>query len=329
MIRTASLVFLVLVVAGSPTVFGKDQGSGSESARPADIAYDVASFASELHRIATILKKKPSPQELAALRESLPERWKVSNAEGAYSIPSEPLREQLREGSSDKAKAWISHLAEELESSMKSSPRSPQARTELARILARPEFGDVRPPNALELLRQRMAAWFERMLMKFFGGLTRYPIAGEILFWLLVIAAVGISAMLVLRFFASRDRVTALPAVHSVIAVITWQEWIRAAREAARLGNFREAIHCAYWGGIFRLEDLGVVPKDRTKTPREYLRMVVEPSAGQLAPSATHRESLKALTSEFEQVWYANRGVGIEDFRASLSHLEALGCSLE
>jgi len=56
---------------------------------------------------------------------------------------------------------------------------------------------------------------------------------------------------------------------------------------------------------------------------------VAEPDSGQLAASPVHREPLTALTMGLERAWYANRGAGPEDFRESLSHLEALGCLLE
>src|SRR5207302_5983647 len=217
----------------------------------------------------------------------------------------------------------------EVEYSAKPATSSPPARGELERILKRPEFEAVRPPSPSELLRQRVEAWIEQMLLRLLGGIGQHPLGGQILFWFLVIAAVGVVAMWVFRFFASRDRVNALPPSVDVTAVRTWQEWIRAAREAAKQGNFREAVHSAYWAGIARLEDDGVVPKDRTKTPREYLRLVVESAPGELGPAPAPREPLAALTSGLERAWYANRGARAEDFHESLRHLEALGCSLE
>ncbi len=327
--RSLLPLLILLAFVGSPRTFGHVQSLASNTASPVEPSYNRASFVAELHRIAEILKKKPSTNEMADFRNSLPKRWTVSTPEGSFSISTEPLRNQLTSVSSEKARAWVNHLADEVEFSAQSATAFAQARGELEHILARREFGAVRPPSAWELFRQRLAAWIERMLLKLFGGISRYPLGGQILFWLLVVAAVGIVAMWVFRFFASRDRVNALPPSAAVIAARTWQEWIRLAREAARRGDFREAVHSTYWAGIARLEDLGVVPKDRTKTPREYLRLVIEPETGQLAPSPTHREPLTALTNGLERAWYANRGAGAEDFRESLRHLEALGCPLE
>ncbi|HEY6945528.1 MAG TPA: DUF4129 domain-containing protein [Candidatus Acidoferrum sp.] len=326
-----SLLALLILPAfvGTTPAFGQERSPASQTAIPASSSYDRASFAAELRRITGILKRKPSTNEMAVLRDSLPKRWTVSTPEGSYSISTQTLRNQLTSLSSEKAQAWVNQLAEEVESSGEPVRSSPQARDELLHILERPEFGAVRPPSAWDLFRQQLAVWIERMLLRLFSGIARYPLGGQLLFWLLIVAAVGIVAMLVFRFFASRDRVSALPPSTNLIAVRTWQEWIRAAREAAKQGNFREAVHSAYWAGIARLEDQGVVPNDRTKTPREYLRMVAEPDSGQLAPSPFHREPLTALTKGLERVWYANRGAGPEDFHESLRHLEALGCPLE
>lgn len=326
--RVSSLLIFLSVVV-SPATFGQGQRATAETGGPVSPVYERASFTAELRRIAEILKKKPSKDEMVALRDSLPKRWPVSTPEGSFSISSEPLRNQLTSLSSEKAQAWVDHLKQEVEFSAQPISGSLNAREELDQILARSEFGAVRPPSAWDQFRQRLAAWVERMLLKLLGGASKHPIGGQILFWLLIVAAVGFIAMWVFRFFASRDRGNALAPSADVIAVLTWQEWIREARKAAGRGDFREAVHSAYWAGIARLEDVGVVPKDRTKTPREYLQLVVEPADGELAPAPVHREPLTALTKGLERIWYANRSAGLEDFRESLRHLEALGCPLE
>jgi hypothetical protein len=322
-----------LVLLGNPwssAGFGQTQSTVSNALSSANAVYDAASFAAELHRLAGTLQSKPSKEEMAALRDSLPQRWTVSTPERTYSISSEPFRNQLTALSSEKALEWVEHLAAEVEaSSAPATASTTQARSELNGILARQEFRGVRPPGAWELFRQRMAAWLERMLMKLFGGIGRHPIGGRIVFWLIMIGGVGCVALWLIRFLGSGDRMDSLASSGSVVASRTWQEWIRMAREAANRGDFREAVHSAYWAGIVRLEDSGVVPRDRTKTPREYLRLVAEPSPGELAPRPTHREPLAALTSRLERIWYANCGAGPEDFHDSLRQLEALGCQLK
>lgn len=323
--RCLLLALVLLSCDCSPAAFGQASGTASANA-----AFDPASFAAEIHRLKAAFQEKTSPDEIAAFRDSLPPSWTVVAPERTYSISSQPLRNQLNLLPREKALAWMDRLAEEIENYSAVHPEnSSNARAELDHILAQSEFAAVRPPSAWDLLRQRITAWLERLLEKFVRNMGRHPIAGRILFWLIVVGGVVCIALWLVRFLASRDRLDALQPRASLVTSRSWQEWIRAAREAASRGDFRESVHSAYWAGIVRLEDAGIVPKDRTKTPREYLRIVVEPAPGELASRPVHREPLAALTSRLERVWYANRGAGPEDFQESLRQLEALGCHLE
>jgi hypothetical protein len=318
---------VLLVLVGGPPVGAQDIGRPAVSTTSAS-PYDLATFTEELKRISAIVEKNREPQ-LASLRDALPAQWIVATPERQYSVSTAPLRHMLTTSPRKEAQAWIGHLREELSAYANPAPSSQQPRLQLDRILARQEFGAARPPNAWELFRRRVMEWLQRLLAKIFAGIARYPLGGKILFWLLVVGAVSAIAALVFRFLANRDRVTALPVTPQGAVGRTWQEWIHAAREAAKLGNYREAVHSAYWAGIARLEDLGAVPKDRTKTPREYLRLIADPPAGQLALNAAQRDPLAGLTQRLERVWYANRGARPEDFTDSLRQLEGLGCPLE
>jgi len=300
----------------------------ASNSNPAPAASDVTAFPVELHKISTSLEKGASTQKLDELRESLPREWNVSTSEREYAISSDFLRNQLHSGSREDAKAWVDNLESEVGSYSTQQPSGTNARAELEHILAGPEFNSVRPPTAWDRFRQRLAAWIERFLVWLFRGLARYPIGGQILFWLVVVACVGFIALWLFRLTVSRDRMEALPPGHMATVSRTWQEWIRAAREAANRRDFREAVHCAYWAGITRLEVAGALPKDPTKTPREYLRTLTESSL-EVPPGVNYRQPLSALTMRLEQTWYANRGANFDDFRDALRELEALGCQLE
>ena len=324
-----SLLFALGTLA-SPSLFGQAQPAALARQDSASPAYDLSAFAAELHRVSTTLKGSPSSADLASIRDALPKHWFVSTPERTYSISTDPLRENLTSSLLGRAQEWLEHLAHEVQSY--SSPRNTDlqtAHTELTDILAQSEFAAVRPPTAWDILRQRLAAWLGRLLFKILNSVSGYPIAGGILFWIIVIGAVSMVALWVLRFLISRDRMDALPASGPLVLSRTWQEWVRLARQAANRQDYREAVHAAYWAGIVWLEGTGVLPTDRAKTPREYLQLLAEPAVPELAQPHAFREPLANLTTRLERAWYANRGAGPEDFRESLHQLEDLGCPLE
>jgi Domain of unknown function (DUF4129) len=323
-------VFLFLLIPSCAPLSGQESRPPSIIQAPTNPAYDVPSLTAELARISAVLEKKPSANELAALRDSLPGEWKVTTPEKEYSISTGFLRAQLNPDSISKARAWVIHLREQLEGYSTTRPYgAANGRAELDSILRSPEFSAVHPPTRWDIFRQRMAAWIERLLLRLFGRMAQYPIGGQILFWAIVVLCVGFLALWVFRFTVSRDRIDALPPGHVVAPTRTWQEWIRVARLAAGKNDFREAIHAAYWAGIARLEDTGILPKDRTKTPREYLRLISQPARGELMPPAAYREPLAVLTNRLERTWYGNRTATGDDFRDTLQQVEALGCQLE
>jgi len=302
---------------------------------------DAPSFAAELQRIGNAIKEeKATAAEMAALSGSLPSHWELITAERRYSISAEPLRVLLLDAEREKkpetraAKAteaadWAFDLANQANAYAGAQTHSaPSARPALERILSRREFGSVHGPTRWDLFRQRINRWITDLLLRFFNQVGRYPMGAKVLFWSIIFAVVVWLAMVLFLYWTRRAVLEELPAPDSVAFVRTWQEWIRVAREAAMRGNFREAVHSTYWAGISYLEDSGVVRKDRTRTPREYMRSVS--SATQLAPSGRKtREAFSALTMALEQVWYGRRPASNQDFADAMRSVEALGCQLQ
>ena len=91
------------------------------------------------------------------------------------------------------------------------------------------------------------------------------------------------------------------------------------ALAAARLGQTREAVRCAYGAALVRLEEQGVWRIDDARTPREYLPLLPGDRQSPL-------RSMLDLTRRFEQIWYGNRAAVADDARRVTDHLEALGC---
>ena len=266
-----------------------------------------ASLAAELHRL-------ESGRQIAS---SLPASWIVEASGRRYSISTAPLRKM----SSEKAqRTWLSQLAGQLESAS-TQPISPaSARPQLDRILSRREFAPVRPPTLWERLVQRIIDWIGGIIRGILAYAKQHPTSGTILFWLAAAVAIGFLGFWLLRLWSGKRR-TSISQFEPVTLGWTWQQWVLSAREARDRGDIRRAIHCAYWAAVVRLQDLQLLPRDSTRTPREYL--------GLLPDHENSHAPLAALTSALERFWYAARPAGPADLRESLDHLEALGCRLD
>jgi uncharacterized protein DUF4129 len=321
-------------------------GAAPQSARASVVAggnvySDATSFAAELRRIGTAIEEeKANPAGLAALRKDLPSHWELDANEVHYHISTEPLRGLLREAETAKnakniaAKAeeaaeWAFDLANQVKSyAAAQNGGDSNIKAALDRILSRREFGAVKGPSAWDLFRQRVIREIVSLLGSVFAQIGRYPMGAKALFWLVILAVVVWLAVVLFRYWTRRAALEELQAPDAIAYIRTWQEWIQAAREAATRGDFREAVHSAYWAGISYLEDSQVVRKDRTRTPREYMRLVS--NATQMAASGRKtREALSALTIVLEQVWYGRRPASNQDFADALQSVEALGCQLQ
>jgi Domain of unknown function (DUF4129) len=267
---------------------------------------DPALLAAEIHRL----------ENSGQIASSVPVSWIVESSGRRYSISTAPLRRM----SSEQAKrAWLDQLARQLESASAQPIPSP-ARTQLDRILARREFAPVRPPNLWERLTQRVLDWIGGIIRNILAYAKQHPTGGTVLFWLAAAAAVGLLGFWLLRLWSGKRRIP-LPQPEPATLGWTWQQWVLAARESHDRGDLRRAIHCAYWAAVVRLQDLQLLPRDLTRTPREYL--------GLLPNQEISHAPLAALTSALERFWYAARPVSSADLRESLENLEALGCRLD
>jgi len=344
-IRCKNLFFGLLVLVWVPSMRGAPRTAWQDSATSAVARSngfpDASSFAAELQRIGNVIEKdKANPGGLSALRKGLPSRWEVITGKQRYSLSTEPLSDLLLraeeqqnvkdiEAKASEAAYWAFDLANQAKGY--AGPRfggDLSARASLERILSRREFGSLAGPSAWALFRQRVNRWLGDLLLRFFRQVGRYPMGAKALFWLIIVAVVVWLAVVLFRYWTRRAALEELQAPDSVAYARSWQEWIQAARAAAARGDFREAVHSAYWAGIGYLEDREVVRKDRTRTPREYMRLVS--SATQLAPSGRKtREALSALTVVLEHVWYGGRQASSQDFANALQSVEALGCQLQ
>jgi Domain of unknown function (DUF4129) len=320
------LIAILIFLISCPAVAAQSQASPS-----AAVPLDLKGYMAELDRWSgEAAGLKEHPERAAELIKTLPDAWNVSAHGQRFAVPTTWLRQTL---DSLDANHWLAAddcaemqkrlAAMRADAEAFEQPRAigqGRARGKLDEILSRREFQEVRGPTWFDELRVRVQNWILDFLDKFFGGLGRHPALGSTLLWLTVGGSVFLFMLLLMRYFLKGTESASLDLESAGPASPTWKDWGRDALAAAGRGDYREAIHLAYWAGILRMEELGAWQADRARTHREYLRL--------LAADDAHRTPLAQMTSRFELVWYGGNPASARDFEAVIKQLEALGCNL-
>lgn len=331
--RTVALILFALV-----TSRGSARAADSPPKPSANTIYDATSFAQELERLKAGLETaRNSPNGLGGVRNSLPKSWTVDAGGRRYDVSTAAVvsrlakaetQPEVRRREIDQAQAYLDALAAEASSA--SGPSSPDAvaKAKLQAILARPEYASRPRASAWERIRSRILRAIDHALEFLFGRFHGQAYFGNALLWLALCAAAVLIAYWIFRRWFRAARVQEITLQAEAAPLRSWQEWIFAAREAAGRGDHRTAIHCAYWAGVTKLQHIGALAPDRSKTPREYLCALS--GSGQVVPEtlAIRRQALTGLTSRLEKCWYGYQAATEADFRESLTQLESLGCPL-
>jgi hypothetical protein len=302
-------------------------------------AYDSQTFIQELGRLkAGLDSARLSTESLRSYREALPEAWAVDAGGRHYEVPTDLLvshivkaerQPEIRGQQVDEARGYLDALASETESlSGQTLLSSDSARTKLNAILARSEYAHVQQESWWEKLRAQLSEILANALLRILRGVGGQASLGYALLWIGICAAAILIAYWIFRRWFRAARVQEMDLQAAAVPSRSWQEWIFAAREAAGRGDYRIAVHCAYWAGIARLQDLGALSPDRAKTPREYLIALTKSKLVLPETLATRQQALTLLTSRLEKIWYGYQTATEADFRDSLTQLETLGCHL-
>jgi hypothetical protein len=241
-----------------------------------------------------------------------------------FDISTEGLKRDVRRYEKDKnsENAVAIHrrlqtLRAEIDGYEKAPTDTASSRNELNAILARPEFRDVHGPTWSDRLKQWLADLFIRIMRKVFRVIAIPTISKYFVYGLMGVALLALLYVAYRLIWLGREIGEVIPRDVPVSAK-AWAAWLSEARTAAARGDWRDAVHLAYWAGISFLEIRGVWKPDRARTPREYLRL--------FSGSREQKETLNALTRIFELAWYANRDADAATFSSTLAELEKLGC---
>jgi hypothetical protein len=195
---------------------------------------------------------------------------------------------------------------------------SPSSRQKLAEILSQREFRRVHGPSAWDVWKQRLINRIFHWLDRIFSAVPHSSRGGEIVVWIVIAVALCVVAIWLKRTATHRPVDWPREPVPFAPSAKHWRKWLAEARDAAQQGRWRDAIHLAYWAAISQLEQAGAWIPDRARTPREYLRLLPNPSE--------KRSILETLTSRFEVTWYGYHDAVSDDFADTLVQLEKLGC---
>ncbi|HME34889.1 MAG TPA: DUF4129 domain-containing protein [Candidatus Sulfotelmatobacter sp.] len=288
-------------------------------------ALTTAEYRAELDSLLAATQQRdssggPTPQPL----HDLPQSWRVATDQREFEISTEGLQRDVRRYEKEKNVANASAIRTRLQSlrsdldGFEKPPADVSAnRAELSSILARREFRDVQGPSWFDRLKQRLLEFILHFLERLIRSAAIPTISKYFVYGLMGVAVLALAFIAYRSLWSSDNFETVVPKDLPVSAK-EWAIWLSEARAAAAKGEWREAIHLAYWAGISFLERQGMWKPDRARTPREYLRL--------LSSASEHRETLTALTRIFELAWYANRGASERTFSQTLAELEKLGC---
>ena len=287
-------------------------------------------YVSELNGCSTALGNAGSdPSELRKLRSSLPDEWAIQAGDQRYVVDSDWLSADLAKAETalHKDPAVLQQIRQDIDAhrdaaqalaQSSSTQNLDDSKSKLDLILAAKEFQTAHGPTWLEKLRARIYDWIARQWEKLRAKLPRSGSIGNTIAWSLIALT---TLVLLVWLVRGAIRGGARPQMDLRGASMAGQDsayWLRQARAFAEGGDYRSAIHAAYWGGIARLEEAKLLTEDRSRTPRESLRLIRHGSA--------EYEPLSQLTRRFELVWYGYRAAGSTDWNDAMQQLETLGC---
>lgn len=289
-------------------------------------AISLAGYLTELDRLHVAVDHldERRPDDVTFVLSTLPRAWTIAVPGRQLEVSADWLRRDLTDWRQKPDAAARSRLVQRIaavraDAAAYSRPvRDVDAeRTRLTEILAAPEFRNLHGPTWLDRLRQRALRWFIGLIGRMLGS-SAIPTITNIAVYALMALVLVLVAMWTYRSLGRSAALDTVTPDRIPQAARAWAAWLDDARAAAADGRWPEAVHFAYWCGIAFLEEQGAWRPDRSRTPREYLRL--------LATSDEHRPALAVLTRQIEHVWYGAEAADESRFHEVLAELGRLGC---
>jgi hypothetical protein len=300
----------------------------------------LAEYENELDRIAKAFSDLPAhPAGVDALRESLPSGWIVEAGQQNYEVSAEWIAYTLAvkgKSPSDLKKIWLDAAARlkslraeaERAKDAASEENRADAKSRLQKILQQREFNQAKGDSWWSQMWDQIGRWIDWLLGYTLGRLLGSGAAKTLVIYTLIGVVFLFAAVWLVRGMRTLVRNESLRADAAFPPGKHWSDWTREATAAASRGDYRAALHSAYWAGVYRMAELGAWKLDRARTPREYLRMIGEQAQNELAAQNPVGSSmaLKELTHGMEASWYGYLPATQQDYDKAIAHLETLGC---
>ena len=290
----------------------------------------VGGFLRTLERWSEVFADRDAgPPDPALLRRDLPPRWTVETKDGPVDVPTKWLDEALADLVAH-PEGWpcVARMVREQLAALAREASAPDADDTvstltagavLRRVLARPEFAEVGTTSLLDALRGRLQDWIRDHLAWLVDALRVEPVAGDLVAWAVLAAALAILALWARRAWSPPIGAAAPRPDRASAAVEEPVDAAIRARDAAGRGEHREAVRWAYAAAIDLLVARHRVRSDRSSTHRELLQRVAE--------ADVCRPPFAELTRLFERTWYGRRQAEARDAHLSLSVLERIECA--
>jgi hypothetical protein len=299
------------------------KADAAPDAAPARLS--MAAYRATLDRLSGVLSSndQAGPQWTAVVGD-LPPAWYVQAGERTYEIATAPLAEDLRlwwsrgdRSARQRAANRLRTLGAEAGDYERPVEDRSASRARLEDILSGKDYRNVHGPTWLDALRQRILEWIARLLTRVVGS-SAIPTVANVFVYAVVATAVVVLAWWALGLFRREKAAQEAPPDPVRDLEREWPSWLADAQSAASGGRWREGVHFAFWCAIAFLESTGAWSPDRTRTPREYARLVSE--------SSEPGSSLAVLTRLFERVWYGTEAADAQSFAQAMDRLKSIGC---
>jgi len=293
------------------------------------------------------------PEQIESLQQSLPPEWTVDAGGTTYNVSTAWISDALgkmradaanRKSLSDEITERLKAMRAEAEAARPggTAMNSANARAQLDKILSEKEYGQGAEKSVFARIWEQVQRWIDWLLDHTIGEIVgSKSVRTVVLYGILILVFMGAGLWLVrsLRGLARAEKL-------EIDAVFPpgrkWRDWAKDALSAAGSGDYRAALHAAYWAGVFRLGEIGVFRLDRARTPREYLQALDEQQSRDVEDGgngsqrgheaengpAGRRAAIVALTRSMEASWYGYVPATQHDFDEAVNYLEKLGCRL-